>query len=453
MGNLFEELKRRKVFRVATVYTVVAWLIIQIAGEVLPTFDTPQWVNQTIIIVLILGFPLAIALAWAFEIRIEGATPDRDSIKSSNPTLQTHPVNYVILFVLVTILFFLISLTVDLLGIEDSDPPFRPPTPDPVDELRFTINLGQTDLIDAIGSLESHIALSNDGSSLAYVVQIDGNRQLFLRSLNDISGYVVPNSTNAIFPVFSPDGNYISFSKFDGLYISPVEGGSGQRIVEGRRWYTPFWDTNDRIIGSRRAAPNSYGVLEVDVSDGQLDIFSSAEPIGAHLSPVPITGREFYLTTSVSWNPPGSVNVIAVSKNDGKESLVVSDGFSPHLTPTGHLLFTRSGSIWAVPFDSETLTVDGTPVPVESGVQMNSIDGISAYAVSDNGMLAYVMGDEIEIDDRQLVWVDLNGNVEIALSEKSSFFQARLSPDGNKVAVVDLTYVNTNRDIWVYDLL
>ena len=51
MGNLFQELKRRKVFRVAAVYAIVAWLLIQIAGEVLPTFNAPEWVNQTIIFV------------------------------------------------------------------------------------------------------------------------------------------------------------------------------------------------------------------------------------------------------------------------------------------------------------------------------------------------------------------------------------------------------------------
>ena len=45
MGNLFQELKRRKVCRVATVYAVVAWLLIQVAGEILPTFNAPQWVN------------------------------------------------------------------------------------------------------------------------------------------------------------------------------------------------------------------------------------------------------------------------------------------------------------------------------------------------------------------------------------------------------------------------
>ena len=55
MGNLLQELKRRKVFRVAAVYAIVAWLIIKITGEILPTFNAPQWVNQAIVPVFILG--------------------------------------------------------------------------------------------------------------------------------------------------------------------------------------------------------------------------------------------------------------------------------------------------------------------------------------------------------------------------------------------------------------
>lgn len=72
MGNLFQELKCRKVFRVAAVYAIVGWLIIQVAGELLPTFNVPQLVNQTIALVLILGFPLALVMAWAFEMTPDG---------------------------------------------------------------------------------------------------------------------------------------------------------------------------------------------------------------------------------------------------------------------------------------------------------------------------------------------------------------------------------------------
>ncbi len=71
MGNLFQELKRRKVFRVAAVYAVVAWLLIEVTSTILPTFDTPEWVNQTITLLLILGFPIALILSWAYEVTLK----------------------------------------------------------------------------------------------------------------------------------------------------------------------------------------------------------------------------------------------------------------------------------------------------------------------------------------------------------------------------------------------
>ncbi len=61
------ELKQRKVFRVATVYLVVAWIAVQVASIALPAFDAPPWVLRVVILLLALGFPFALTLAWALD--------------------------------------------------------------------------------------------------------------------------------------------------------------------------------------------------------------------------------------------------------------------------------------------------------------------------------------------------------------------------------------------------
>jgi serine/threonine-protein kinase len=71
-GNFFSELKRRNVYRVAAAYAVVGWLVIQVASIVLPTFHAPEWVLQVMVILVTLGFPIALVLAWAFELTPEG---------------------------------------------------------------------------------------------------------------------------------------------------------------------------------------------------------------------------------------------------------------------------------------------------------------------------------------------------------------------------------------------
>src|SRR5947209_9656456 len=72
LGNFFAELKRRNVYKVAVAYLVVAWLLIQAASILLPTFEAPSWVMKIFIIVIIFGFPVAVIFSWAFEITPEG---------------------------------------------------------------------------------------------------------------------------------------------------------------------------------------------------------------------------------------------------------------------------------------------------------------------------------------------------------------------------------------------
>jgi len=89
MGRLFEELKRRNVFRVAIAYAIVAWLILQVADVVLPTFQTPGWVMPAFTFLLALGFPLALIFAWAFELTPEGIKPEKEIDRSESITHGT----------------------------------------------------------------------------------------------------------------------------------------------------------------------------------------------------------------------------------------------------------------------------------------------------------------------------------------------------------------------------
>ena len=72
MSSFVQELKKRRVFRVAIGYAITAWLVVQIASTVLPTFHVPEWVLQTLIVVVALGFPAALVLAWAFDVTPSG---------------------------------------------------------------------------------------------------------------------------------------------------------------------------------------------------------------------------------------------------------------------------------------------------------------------------------------------------------------------------------------------
>jgi adenylate cyclase len=85
--NFFAELKRRNVYKVAIAYAVIAWLLMQIATQVFPFLEIPNWAIRLVIMLLALGFPIALILAWAFELTPEGIkrteAADREPTKPS----------------------------------------------------------------------------------------------------------------------------------------------------------------------------------------------------------------------------------------------------------------------------------------------------------------------------------------------------------------------------------
>jgi TolB-like protein/Tfp pilus assembly protein PilF len=86
---LIAELKRRNVFRVGVAYAIVAWLLIEVASVILPTFKTPEWVMQAFTSLVILGFPLALILAWAFEMTPEGLKREAEVDRTESTTHVT----------------------------------------------------------------------------------------------------------------------------------------------------------------------------------------------------------------------------------------------------------------------------------------------------------------------------------------------------------------------------
>ena len=78
MKNPLNRLKHRNIAKVASAYAIVGWLMLQLTEIVLPTFNAPQWIAQTIIFVVIMGFPIALLIAWASEIKSADNVPSAE---------------------------------------------------------------------------------------------------------------------------------------------------------------------------------------------------------------------------------------------------------------------------------------------------------------------------------------------------------------------------------------
>src|SRR5690348_17568432 len=84
MSGFFEELQRRKVYRVAAAYVVAAGFIIQIGSAVFPAWEMPNWTLRLVIVLLLVGFPVALILAWAYDVTDRKST----RLNSSHPSIS-----------------------------------------------------------------------------------------------------------------------------------------------------------------------------------------------------------------------------------------------------------------------------------------------------------------------------------------------------------------------------
>jgi hypothetical protein len=78
IDNFFAELKRRNVYKVAVAYAIVGWLLVQIATQVFPFLEIPTWIVRLVIVLVAAGFPIALVIAWAFELTPEGIKRSED---------------------------------------------------------------------------------------------------------------------------------------------------------------------------------------------------------------------------------------------------------------------------------------------------------------------------------------------------------------------------------------
>src|SRR5207247_1730596 len=89
LRNFFAELKRRNVYKVGIAYAVVAWLLMQVASQIFPFFEIPNWAVRLVVLLLVIGFPVAVILAWAFELTPEGIKRAEDVDVSKSLTRKT----------------------------------------------------------------------------------------------------------------------------------------------------------------------------------------------------------------------------------------------------------------------------------------------------------------------------------------------------------------------------
>jgi len=95
--NFFAELKRRNVYKVAVAYAVVGWLLVQVATQVFPFFEIPNWTVRLVVLAIVIGFPVALVVAWAFELTPQGLKRTEDVDPVAQGSRKRHAWIYVVI--------------------------------------------------------------------------------------------------------------------------------------------------------------------------------------------------------------------------------------------------------------------------------------------------------------------------------------------------------------------
>jgi serine/threonine-protein kinase len=330
----------------------------------------------------------------------------------------------------------------------------RPAPSEPV--VRYTLVIDSTESLAGGQAQSGRVALSPDGSRLAYV---SGSKwQLLIRPRNQLHAIAVRGTEGVTTPFFSSDGSKVGFLAFRKIWMVPVDGGSPITVTDtptglsGASWGSDDFIYVDgsgpssllRIEAKRGAKPEQF--TELDTASREVDhTWPDVLPNGKGvLFTVTFNGRNV--------EERGISHAIAVADiPSGKHRVIVDDAMYPRYASSGHLLYvTKSRTLMAVPFDQNSMTVTGKPIVLTEGMRLGLL-GSADLAVSANGTLVYATG--AGEGKWEIVWVTRNGKahpVDPDWTGASLGFPA-LSPDGKWVAVA--RSVTTDPvNIWIKQL-
>jgi Tol biopolymer transport system component len=285
-----------------------------------------------------------------------------------------------------------------------------------------------------------NFTLSRDGRLLVYAeVGAQGQSRLMRRELTRMQPEPIPGSEGAeTAPFFSPDGVWIGFVTSRGRAIRkvPTGGGTAVTVCETKTSiYTPIWSADETIVFG-----TNNGLWRVAAGGGAPEQITKTERAAGGPQALPGGRGTLFHVNGAGNRTEGSIEVLLPT---GERHAVVQ-GMNPYYVPTGHLLFARlGGSLWAAPFDLETLAISRDPVPLPDSAFTRGF-GPSELAFAENGSLVY-LPDSLTADV-PLVWVDRTGAWTPAFPDAGRYAYPRLSPDGKRVAIGNAP------DIWVLDL-
>ncbi len=320
----------------------------------------------------------------------------------------------------------------------------------PVARFALALPSAEGPAVSEAGDKITALALSADGHYLAYVG--GPRRQLFLRPIDGFDSKALAGTEGADNPFFSPDGQWLGFVADRKMKKISLSGGAPFTVctvvtsVFGANWQA------DGTIVFAPSAPGHLvpgaGLLRVSAEGGSPTTMTGlrereTEPRWPEVLP---DGRAVLYSAAPAGANWSSDGMIYIESLETRERRPLVKGVAPHYLPTGHLVYTRSGTMFAVKFDVARQEVDGKPMPVLDAVYQTD-EGGPQLSLSRTGSMVYVP--LLPPPNRTIVWVDRGGAEQALGVPARPYRRPRLSPDGSRLAVM----IDDDRpDVWIFDL-
>ncbi len=321
----------------------------------------------------------------------------------------------------------------------------------PAEPIRSNLELPESKAL--MRGYGSPINLSPDGDRIVQTFAAGTVHELVLRALDQWEGSTLATGEGLgrpYQPFFSPDGEWVGFVTPNSLQKVPISGGTPIKLCDTALSRGATWGPDDTIVFA--SSPES-GLFTVPAAGGEpqpLTELDTEKKESTHRWPQFLPGGEQILFTVQSASSDfDSASIEILDLASGARQLVHQGGTYGRYVESGHIIYMNQGTLFAIPFDVETLQATGSAAPVVQEVG-SSIEGGAFYDVSTTGLLAYVSGVGASGAKLTAVWIDRQGKIEPLISEERDFRNPRFSPDGRYLAV-DID-TDGNSDIWVYDL-
>ena len=291
------------------------------------------------------------------------------------------------------------------------------------------------------------VALSPDGTHLAYVAIQGGTQQLYVRAMDSLTASPIPGTEGAAEPFFSPDSQWLGFFAGGKLKKVSLMGGAAQTLADALQPRGASWGSQGMIAFAPGVPSFLQQVSDAGGASQPLTRFEKGEV--AQRWPEFLPGGKAVIfaasTAGFNWN---NAQVAVQTLGTGERRNLMQGGMQPRYAVSGYLVYLRGATLMAMGFDPQRLTVTGAAVPVVEGVLQSTLNGAAQYSISVTGSLAYVAGG-IQSAQRRLVWVNRNGAEQPVATPPRAYRGFRLSPDGRQVA---LAIEGQEVQTWLYDL-